>query len=277
MDDRPSWVGDVLDFRGILFAPVTPEEVKDLLLTLLPDLGMRAVHYQPDGTGSVQQRVGEAWQRRQVVFAVHSQDVKGHIAAMGPIDLVICYVDDWGDCPVDVRPLKPHTKTEVSGALQTSLSEPEGEVLSAITEPTDLDTHLARRSAATRHLFRRFNQAIRALSPEIRMTVTHGQRDQGGVSYASPERVFLFVNFQKQHGLSVAAFTRGQTWPSVRPLSAHLWGSLRIRTEGELARAIEVARQSYGAIKAAIAHREPTGMRGARGGSPRRGGGRRGR
>jgi hypothetical protein len=283
MDDRPGLVGDVLDFRGILFALVTPEEVKDLLLTLLPDLQMRGVTYWPDGMGSMQRRVGEAWQKLQVVFAVHSQEVKGHIAATGPIDLVICYIDDGVDCPVEVLPLKPRTTTEVSArpeasrVLPTSLPEPEAEVLSAIAEPVDLDTYLARRSAATRYLFQRLHQAIRALSPEIRMTVIRGQRDQGGMSYASPERVFLFVTFQKQHGLGVMAFTRRQTWPQVKPLSAPLWGSLRVRTEGELARAIEVAKQSYGAIKAAIARGEPTGMRGDRGGSPRRGGGRRGR
>jgi hypothetical protein len=283
MDDRSSFVGDVLDFRGIMFAPVMPEGVKDLLLTLLPDLQMRDVTYWPDGTGSVQRRVGEAWQRLQVAFAVHSQEVKGHVAATGPIDLVICYVDDWGDCPVEVLPLKPRTTTEAlsrpeaSSVLQTSLPEPERDMLSAIAEPVDLDTYLARRSAATRYLFQRLHQAIRALSPEIRMTVTRGQREQGGMSYACPEHVFLFVTFQKQHGLGVAAFTRGQTWPGVKPLSAPRWGSLRVRREDELARAIEIAKQSYGAIRAAIARGEPTGMRGDRGGSPRRGGGRRGR
>jgi len=209
MDDRPSLVGDVLDFRGMLFAPVTPEGVKDMLLTLLPDLQMRDVQYWPDGTGSVQRRVGEAWQKLQVVSAVHSQDVKGHIAATGPIDLVICYVNDGVDFLVEVLPLKPRTRTEASGALQTSLTEPEVDVASAIAEPTALDTYLARRSAATRYPFQRLHQAIRALSPEIRMTVTRGQRAQGGMSYASPERVFLFVMFQEHHGLGVEAFTRG--------------------------------------------------------------------
>jgi hypothetical protein len=159
MDDRPGLVGDVLDFRGILFAPVTPEGVKDLLLTLLPDLQMRDVTYWPDGMGSVQRRVGEAWQRLQVVFAVHSQEVKGHVAAAGPIDLVICYVDDWGDCPVEVLPLKPRTMTEASGrpeasrVLQTSPTccQPSGSLsISTRISPGARPPHATSFSASTR-------------------------------------------------------------------------------------------------------------------------------
>jgi hypothetical protein len=265
MDDRPCMVGDVLDFRGILFAPVAPEGVKDLLITLLPDLRMRDVTYRPDGTGSVQRRVGEVWQKLQVVFAVHSQEVKGRTAVPGLVDLVICYVDDGADCPVEVLPLKPRTQAEPSGSLRTSQATLQAEVASAIAEPPDLDSYLIERSAATRHLFQRLDQGVRALSPEICRTVTRGQRDQGGVTYASPERVFAFVNLQKRHGLGVQVFTRGQVWPGVRRLSDGRWGSLRVRTEGELGRAIEIAKQSYDVIKAAIAQGELTGMHGTRG------------
>jgi hypothetical protein len=127
-----------------------------------------------------------------------------------------------------------------------------------------LGDYLAPRTPLTRQLFHRLDQAIRALSPDILAKVTRGQRHQGGVSYASPELVFIYVKFQIRHGLSLDVFTRDQAWPGVAPRAAHRWGALRVRTKDELVRAMEVAKRSYGAIKAAIAQGEPTGMHGVR-------------
>jgi hypothetical protein len=116
----------------------------------------------------------------------------------------------------------------------------------------------------TRQLFQRLDQAIRALSPEIWVKVTRGQRHQGGVAYYAPERVFVFVKFQIRQGLRLEVFTRDQVWPGVMPMSAPRWGALRLRREAELDLAIDVAKRSYDAMRVAIARGEPTGMHGVR-------------
>jgi hypothetical protein len=97
------------------------------------------------------------------------------------------------------------------------------------------------------------------------------------VNYYSPERVFIYSRFQIRQGFHLQVFTRDELWSGVKPLTAPRWGSLRVQTDNELARALDVVKLAYGQIKHAIARGEHTGMHGRRRGASRSDRGRRGR
>jgi hypothetical protein len=192
------------------------------------------------------------------------------------VDLVICWQDTWPDCPTEVLALEPLTRPGALPSHQRPSPGPRAAAVRRAPERPGLGDYLAPRTPRTRQLFQRLDQAIRALSPDILVRVTLGHRHVGGVGYASPKRVFVYANFQNRHGLYLEVFTRGQTWQGVRPLLAARWGALSVHTTEDLARASAIAKSSYGAIRWAIAHGEPTGMRGGRRrGRPRRGSSRR--
>jgi hypothetical protein len=258
-------VGEVINFRSVLYAPVYRHEVYPLFMTVAADLQMLVEPVRPPfHRGRMQRRSGEASEQLRVLFAVRSRDLQRHLVMPTAVDLVIFWRDDWPDCPVGVLPLEPLTRPGALGPRRRPSPAPRPAAVPRAHELPGLGDALAARTPLTRQLFHRLDQAIRTLSPDILVKVTRGHRHQGGLSYASPERVFIYVKFQIRHGLSLDVFTRDQAWPGVTPLAAQRWGALRVRTEDELVRAMEVAKRSYGAIKAAIARGERTGMRAVR-------------
>jgi hypothetical protein len=79
------------------------------------------------------------------------------------------------------------------------------------------------------------------------------------VSYYSPERVFLCLDFHKTgHGLALSVFTRGHPPEGVKTSASSLWGHFAVRNEADLSKAIAIAKASYEAMQLALQHHEPT-------------------
>jgi hypothetical protein len=167
--DRPRrLVGEVINFRGILYAPAMRYEVYPLFMTIAADLQMRAEPIRPPfARGIVQRRSADGWQRLQVIFAVDSRDLQQQLVTPTAVDLAICWRHTWLDCPIEVLALYPR----VHAAATPSIPSPppaSREVVAprANTSPT-LEAYLAQRSPKTQELFLRFHQEVCAIAPEV--------------------------------------------------------------------------------------------------------------
>jgi hypothetical protein len=53
----------------------------------------------------------EQWERVRIEFEYHSSNFKEHGHDPKQCDLIVCWIDDWEECPLDVIELKSVIKT----------------------------------------------------------------------------------------------------------------------------------------------------------------------
>ena len=120
-----------------------------------------------------------------------------------------------------------------------------------------LEEHLEKVPPKVRPLFDRFDKEVKTLSDKIWSKVV-----VNGLTYYCPERVFIYLHFQKQ-GLRLTLFTRGQEIRGIRKgawtSGGAKWGRVHIKQDDKLESALQAAKQSYQFIKQAVKQNESTG------------------
>ena len=111
-EDRPV-LGEKIDFRGLLHAPVNELGVVYFFGILSDDLGFIVESVQsgfPD-CDAKRRLVKNRWQRVRIEFEYRSSNFVVHKHDITKCDLIICWEHDWKDCPLEVISLKEHLKT----------------------------------------------------------------------------------------------------------------------------------------------------------------------
>jgi len=102
-----SIVGPVINSRGMIYGPLEKLGVMFLFGRFLDDFGFLVEEINPIGPKAVLRRpVRDGLERIEAAFALNSSEAK----ASGYLDdcsLLICWRDDWGECPCEVLELKP--------------------------------------------------------------------------------------------------------------------------------------------------------------------------
>ncbi len=111
----PEWrggrgYGAPIDFRGIRHAPVNELGVVALFGALAEELGylIEAVRVRfPDCEAKrlVDARAGR-WEKCRIEFEYRSSGFKAHRHDPKGCDVIVCWEDDWADCPLEVVELK---------------------------------------------------------------------------------------------------------------------------------------------------------------------------
>ncbi len=113
---KPRLLGESLDFRGLRFAPLNKEGVIYLFGMISHELGYvieafrkefpsaegkRCVGMEgPDITGK------PTWEQVKIEFEYKSSDFQAHGFGADQCDIIVCWLHDWDDCPVEVLELK---------------------------------------------------------------------------------------------------------------------------------------------------------------------------
>src|SRR5262245_37682727 len=107
MDLPLSLAGDVINFRGFVFAPVHPWGVFLLFSTVIRELGLRVEEIFPHTPGChARRRTPRGWEAVEVQCTVRSSEMRVHTADLASGALLICWEDDWPECPVRVVELR---------------------------------------------------------------------------------------------------------------------------------------------------------------------------
>jgi hypothetical protein len=100
-------VGEPINFRGMVYAPLNEAGVILLFARVMDDLG---IIYEsspprfPDMIG--RRRVGGRWQRVRIEFEYKSSNFKEHGHDASKCDIIVCWEHDWPDCPIEVIELR---------------------------------------------------------------------------------------------------------------------------------------------------------------------------
>lgn len=250
-----SLVGDLINFRGLVYSPLNENGVIFLFGKVTKDLNMYIEEIKPGFPDCVARRfTGRGWEKVRIEFEYKSSSFVEHKHDPSQCDILVCWEHDWADCPLEVIELRE----EIKGLPNWPIERPDK--TTEKDRPT-LEEHLKNYPKETAVLFNMFEQKAKELSDEI----WHKVGRYPGVSFYSPERVFVFLFFRKP-GFSLDLFTRGEKLQGVKSLAVksergggEKWGRIKAKNKEEFEKIFPAVKKSYQLIKEAIKNTEPTG------------------
>ena len=102
-----SIVSELINFRGMVYAPQTESGVLYLFGKVAEDLNMFVEEMRPDSPDAIARRfTGKGWERLRVDFEQRSSDFKQSGRDADACDLIVCWEHDWPTCPLEVIELR---------------------------------------------------------------------------------------------------------------------------------------------------------------------------
>ncbi|HEY2496248.1 MAG TPA: hypothetical protein VGK24_04195 [Candidatus Angelobacter sp.] len=105
--DLPTYGQPLMHFP-LVFAPTNESGVLLLFGSMARDLGFAILHAQaefPDCEAMRQVQLNK-WQRVRIEFEYESRNFLTHMHPPGGCDLIVCWINNWPECPVEVLELK---------------------------------------------------------------------------------------------------------------------------------------------------------------------------
>ena len=102
--------GEPIDFRGLRFAPINEQGVVYLFGMISRELGfliesIRTEYPDCEGKRCVDKDENR-WEHVLIEFEYKSSQFREHGHSLEDCDLIVCWIHDWEDCPIDVLELK---------------------------------------------------------------------------------------------------------------------------------------------------------------------------
>jgi hypothetical protein len=102
--------GEPIDFRGLRYAPINEQGVVYLFGMVSRELGFLVESIRtafPDCEGKrALDKTGEHWQHVRIEFEYRSKNFVEHGHDPEACDLIVCWIHDWADCPLEILELK---------------------------------------------------------------------------------------------------------------------------------------------------------------------------
>ena len=109
-EKKAVFYGEPIDFRGLRYAPVNEQGVVYLFGMVSRELGFLIESIRtdyPDCEGKrCMDAAGTKWQHIRIEFEYKSSNFAEHAHDPGGCDLIVCWIHDWQDCPLEVLELK---------------------------------------------------------------------------------------------------------------------------------------------------------------------------
>lgn len=246
-----SVVGDLINFRGLVYSPINENGVIFIFGKVIEDLNMYIEEIKPGFPDCVGRRfTGRGWEKVYIEFEFKSSHFREHGHNPKECDLIVCWEHDWPECPIEVIELRD----VIRGLPNKPIQRPD-------IEPPQYDIEdLYKKKKVTesvKNLFRSFDKEVKNINDEIWSKVA-----KTTVAYYSPERVFLYTYF-RQRSIRFDLFTRGERINGVKNFDPSKggakWGVIKLNSDKELPQVLEAVKKSYQLIKEAIKNNEPTG------------------
>ena len=247
-----SVVGDLINFRGLVYSPMNENGVIFLFGKVIEDLNMYIEEIKPGFPDCVGRRfTGRGWEKVLIEFEYKSSHFRDHGHNPKECDLVVCWEHDWPQCPIEVIELRDVIKTLPSKPIQRP---------DVVKEEYSIEDLWRKRKVvdSVKNLFQRFDREVKSIDEGIWSKVA-----KTTVTYYSPERVFLYTYFKKRE-VEFQLFTRGEKIEGVGSFDLSKaggakWGHICLKSDEELPKVLDAIKISYQHIKEAIKNNEPTG------------------
>ncbi len=253
MPVEKSIVGDLINFRGLVYAPINENGVVYLFGKVTEDLHMYVEEIKPGFPDCIARRfTGKGWERIRVEFEYKSSNFKQHGHEPDGCDVVICWEHDWVDCPIEVIELR----TTILDMENVSIKRP-GKTYTELDTPKTLDAIFARvgTQEAPRNWWERIRSALHEHDEEIWLNI--GEKRVG---LYSPEKAFISFQAAKT-ALVFECFSRGQSMEGAKVANkkyAPRWARFTVKNEDQVEYAVNTLIESQARLKAALKAGERT-------------------
>lgn len=259
MIKRKNIVGKLINFRGLVYAPVEENGVIFLFSKLNTDLNLNIETIRKGFPDCIAKRyIGKGqWEEVLIEFEFRSSDFKrhGHLQSMAKgtkCDMIVCWEHDWKECPKEIEVLE--LRSEYLKYDNYPNEEPEK---SSKTQKINEDL-IFKSYSESKILYEQFHKSISTIDKKVWSKMAKDK-----IFYYSPERVFFNVSVQKQ-GLKIILFNGGKKIKSVEPVTenasyAQKWGVFYIKSKKDIPTAKAVLTTSLKRIHEALKKNENTG------------------
>ncbi|MFC1454247.1 hypothetical protein ACFLQL_03625 [Verrucomicrobiota bacterium] len=245
-------VGRLINFRGLVYAPVNENGVIFLFGKMAADLNMYVETIRPGYPDCMAKRyIGKGkWEELRIEFEFKSSDFVRHNHHPYDCDAIICWLHDWKNCPKNIEVIE----------LQSVVPQLENPVIEEPDKITELSQHNINdlfTGSQARSLYDGLHPRIMKIHRDIWRKV--GERN---VTYYSPERVFAYLRVQKKQ-LRFTVFTNGKNLSDVESMDyergGQKWGFLYVKSKGDIAVAARALKASHRRLSEAVRQGENTG------------------
>jgi hypothetical protein len=253
MSDERSIVGDLINFRGLVYAPVNENGVIFLFGKVAKDLHMYVEEVKPGFPDCIARRfTGKGWERCRVEFEFYASNFKDHKHEVEGCDLIVCWEDDWKDCPIEV--------VELKSVILELENEPISRPGESTADAPEVDAAFDEQGAgdAPRRWWAEIFKALEAYDDEIWLNV--GRKAKKFIGLYAPERSFASLG-PKKNSLGFECFTRGEPIPGVTVSSEKYsprWGRFTVKSDEQVAFAVETLKTAHKRLKEALKAGEQT-------------------
>ncbi|MCP4678724.1 MAG: hypothetical protein GY854_25085 [Deltaproteobacteria bacterium] len=255
MARETSIVGDLINFRGLVYAPMNENGVIYLFGKVTNELHMYVEEIKPGYPDCIARRFsGRGWERIRVEFEYKSTNFRQHGHDPENCDLIVCWEHDWKDCPLEVIELK----TEIQDMEDIPIQRPTPTKDKAEFEQT-MSALFDRvgTQEPTRDWWAQIQRALVEHDEAIWFNI--------GKKYAgiySPKRAFASLKPSKST-LLLECFTRGEELQSTKVCSKKYsprWGRFIVKSPEQVVPAIEILMESRRRLIEAVEAGESTGF-----------------
>jgi hypothetical protein len=251
-----SIVGELINFRGMLYAPLNENGVFLLFGKVAEDLNMYVEEIRPEAPDAIVRRfVGKGWERLRVEFEYRSSQYRHQGEDADHCDVIVCWEHDWADCPLEVIELRDRIREMENFPIRRPDVPVEGENVG------DLDEWFAAYGVPdrARALFAALAEHVQTIEETCFYRV-----GKGVISFYSPQRAFLHV-YPQQNLLNVALFIGDETLGDAEPMGRRdpgkKWGSLSVADQDRLLEVLPWVEESHRRMNAAVRGNERTTWR----------------
>jgi hypothetical protein len=114
LEKREPPIGEVIEFRGMRYAPTNELGVVALFGLVARDIGFRIETIQPGFPDAQALFLSDPkrglWSRTRIEFEFRSSSFSAHRHDPKKCDFIVCWVHDWPACPLNVVELKSEIK-----------------------------------------------------------------------------------------------------------------------------------------------------------------------
>lgn len=245
-----SIVGDLINFRGLVYAPVNENGVIFLFGKVADDLNMYIEEIKIGFPDCIARRfIGKGWERISIEFEFKSSNFKEHGHDPKLCDIIVCWIHDWADCPIEVIELQSTIKyLENYPIKKPSLQKRKSE-----SKLNDLDRLFSSVKAISK-VNEWYHQIFEEVSKADDSIWAKASTKYIGL-YLS-ERSFASLKISKM-SIRVECFSRGIDMPGAIS-SKPRWVAFTVKSDKDVKKAITNLTESCNRIKNAINAGEPT-------------------
>jgi hypothetical protein len=251
MSER-SVVGDLINFRGMVYSPVNENGVVFLFGKVVEDLNMYIEEIKPGYPDCIARRfVGNGWQRLSIEFELKASNFMQHKHDPRLCDAIVCWDNDLSK----TGPLKEIEVIELKSLIKElpnrEIQRPQKGLKTKDDEANE-KAFISKANESARKLYYLAHDTIQKLDEAI-------WRNWGVkyTSYYCPQRVFTYLRMQK-NGIRVLIFTGGEKLEGVT-IRQPKWGVFTIKTKEDISKATKNWKKSLAIIRDAVKKGENTG------------------